>query len=153
MESLFSDVDVDDYQKPLLVRTAFNAGKEDESGYRIGYKLYESRGDKDKISSAEQYLVRIKPYLRDLIIEHKTPESGEWKIQLNMHISFISSKGTGETRNINILSDNEKVMLAYETEDVINDLFIPSKNNSQSEEPIMRERSDFMIVQIKNFIK
>ena len=63
-----------------------------------------------------------------------------------MHISFISSKGTGETRNINILSDNEKVMLAYETEDVINDLFIPLKNNSQSEEPIMRERSDFMIV-------
>ena len=81
-----------------------------------------------------------------MIIEHKTPESGEWKIQLNMHISFISSKGTGETRNINILSDNEKVMLAYETEDVINDLFIPLKNNSQSEEPIMRERSDFMIV-------
>ena len=81
-----------------------------------------------------------------MIIEHKTPKSGEWKIQLNMHISFISSKGTGETRNINILSDNEKVMLAYETEDVINDLFIPLKNNSQSEEPIMRERSDFMIV-------
>ena len=85
IESLLSDVDVDDYYKPLLVKTAFKEDEEDESGYRIGYKLYESRGDKDKISSAEQYLVKIKPYLRDLINEHKTPESGEWKIQLNMH--------------------------------------------------------------------
>ena len=46
-----------------------------------------------------------------------------------MHTSFISSKGTGETRNFNILSDNEKIMWAYETEDVINDLFISLKNN------------------------
>ena len=42
---------------------------------------------------------------------------------------FISSEGTGETRNVNILSDNEKIMWAYETEDVINDLFISLKNN------------------------
>ena len=51
MESLFSDVDAGDYCKPILVKTAF---KEGESCYRIGYKLYESRGDKDKISYAEQ---------------------------------------------------------------------------------------------------
>ena len=83
-------VDVDDYYKPLLVETAFKEDEEDESGYRIGYKLYKSRGDKDKISSAEKYLVKIKPCLRDLINEHKTPKSGVWKIQLNMHTSFIS---------------------------------------------------------------
>ena len=83
IESLFSDVY--DYYKPILVKTAFKEDEEDESGYSIGYKLYESGGDKDKISSAEQYLVKIKPYLRDLINEHKTPESGEWKIQLNIH--------------------------------------------------------------------
>ena len=80
----------------------------------------------------------IKSYLQDLINEHKTPESGEWKIQLNMHTSFISSKGTGEIRSINILSDNEKIMWAYETEDIINDLLISLKNNYQSEEQIMR---------------
>ena len=33
-----------------------------------------------------------------------------------MYTSFISPEGTGETRNINILSNNEKVMWAYETE-------------------------------------
>ena len=73
----------------------------------------------------------------------KTPEPGEWKIQLNMDRSFISSKDTGETGKINILSDNEKIMWAYETEDIINNLFISLKNNYQSEEQIMREVSDF----------
>ena len=121
VESLFSNVY--DYYKPLLVKTVFKKNEEGESGYRIGYKLYENRGDKDKISSAEQYLVKIKPYLRDLINERKTLESGEWKIQLNMHTCFISSEGTGETRNINILSDTEKIMWVYETEDIVNNLF------------------------------
>ena len=49
MVMLITMVDVDDYYKPLLVETAFNEDEEDESGYRIGYKLYKSRGDKDKI--------------------------------------------------------------------------------------------------------
>ena len=56
---------------------------------------------------------------------------------------FISSEGTGETRNVNILSDNEKVMWAYEPEDIINYLFISLKNNYQSEEQVMRGGSDF----------
>ena len=56
---------------------------------------------------------------------------------------FISSEGTGETRNVNILSDNEKVMWAYEPEDIINYLFITLKNNYQSEEQVMRGGSDF----------
>ena len=78
-----------------------------------------------------------------MIKDHKTPESGEWKIQLNMRTSFISSKGTGETRNINILSDNENIMWFYESEDIINNLFISLKNNYQSEKQIMRGGSNF----------
>ena len=78
-----------------------------------------------------------------MINDHKTTESGEWKIQLDMHAIFVSSKGTGETRNINILSDNEKIMVAYELDDIINNLFISLKNNYQTEEQIMREGSDF----------
>ena len=48
-----------------------------------------------------------------------------------MNTTFISSNDTGETCNINILSDNEKIMWAYVTEDIINDLFISLKNNYQ----------------------
>ena len=48
----------------------------------------ESRGDKDKILSLEDYLNIIRPYLRGIINNHKAPNSiitgdnihGEWKI-------------------------------------------------------------------------
>ena len=44
----------------------------------MNYKVYESRGEKNKNLSAEQYLnLIIKPYLRDTINNHKTKE---WKI-------------------------------------------------------------------------
>ena len=45
----------------------------------------------------EQYLDMIKPYLSDLINENKAIEisSNEWKIQINMHINFVSSNDTG----------------------------------------------------------
>ena len=49
----------------------------------------------------------IKPYLRDMINNHKKIESGEWKIQLNMYVNFISSKSTGEIHTVNILGDSE----------------------------------------------
>ena len=46
----------------------------------------------------------VKPYLRDMINNHK---SKEWKIQLNMYTNFISFKDTGETRTAYVWSDNE----------------------------------------------
>ena len=58
-----------------------------------------------------------------MINDHKTTESGERKIQLNIPVNFISSKDTGETRTINILSDNKEIMLGYETADIITNFF------------------------------
>ena len=51
----------------------------------------------------------IKPYLSDLINENKTSEnnSNEWKIQINIHLSFVSSSSTGETPTIFVWSENE----------------------------------------------
>ena len=71
------------YYKPIRTKDAFNDN----------YIEYESRGDKDKNLSPEDYLDIIKPFLRDMINNHKT--HGEWKIQLPMQITFISSLGTG----------------------------------------------------------
>ena len=89
IENLFDNDNDDDYHKPILV----------ESSFKDGYKYYESRGDKDKKLSVKQYLYKIMPYLRDIINDHKAirNESNEWKIQINMHVNFISSKDTGET--------------------------------------------------------
>ena len=52
--------------------------------------MYESRGDKDKMLIINEYLDVIRPYLVDMINEHKT--KSKWKIQLTALISFISSK-------------------------------------------------------------
>ena len=78
----------------------------------------------------------IKPYLRDIINDHKTrglvryhlgnkawleETSSEWKIQLIMAINFISSKDSDETRNINRKSNNVEIMMGSETDEIIKD--------------------------------
>ena len=44
----------------------------------IAIILNKSRGDKDKTLSIKEYLNMIKPYLRNIINDHKT--QGEWKV-------------------------------------------------------------------------
>ena len=97
IENLFDADNNDDYYKPILVKSSFNES----------YKYYESRGDKDKKLLIEQYFDVIKPYLSDLINDHKAIEtsSNEWKIQINMHINFVSSNHTGEIRTVFVWSD------------------------------------------------
>ena len=48
---------------------------------------------------------------------------GEWKIQLTMQITFISSLYTGEFCIMNSKSDNVEIMMCIETVDIINELF------------------------------
>ena len=115
IENLFDDDDDNDYYKPILV----------ESSFKNNYKYYESRGDKDKKLSVKQYLYKIMPYLSDLINDHKTirNNSNEWKIQINMHVNFVSSNDTGEIRTIFVWSDNEEIRSGNETDDIIKELF------------------------------
>ena len=111
IENLFDADNNEDYYKPILVKSSFNES----------YKYYESRGDKDKKLSIEQYLDVIKPYLSDLINDHKAIEtsSNEWKIQINMHINFVSSNDTGQIRTVFVWSDNEEIRLGNETDDIV----------------------------------
>ena len=92
----------EDYYKPIITSGAFSNS----------YIQYESKGSKDKILTPSEYLHTIKPYLSDIIDNHKTRgewriHSGntitghktpsEWKIQLTMAINFISSKDSDKT--------------------------------------------------------
>ena len=135
IENLFGNVDVDDdnYYKPILVKSSF----------KNNYKYYESRGDKDKV---KQYLYKIMPCLSDLINDHKAirNESKEWKIEITMHVNFISSKDSGETRTIFVWNDNEEIRLGNETDDIIKELFKSFLNNYQNEEIVLRKGSDFV---------
>ena len=81
----------------------------------------------------------IKPYLSDIINDHKTQgewtiysdntiikhkTQSEWKIQLTMAINFISfKKDSPETRTMRTKSDNIEIMMGSETDETIEGLF------------------------------
>ena len=75
-----------------------------------------------------------RPYLRDMINEHKTPmkikahsgnetKFGKWKVQLKMLNNCISSKDFEEIRFIYSPSNNLEILMGSETDDIINELF------------------------------
>ena len=51
----------EDYYKPIIAKGTFNNN----------YIQYESKGDKGKNLSIKKYLNMIKPYLDDIINDHK----------------------------------------------------------------------------------
>ena len=81
-----------DYYKPIRTDDGF-------AGRRNNYIEYKSKGDRYENLSPKEYLNMIRPYLRDLINEHKPidesnddddddddddTDRAEWKIQLTM---------------------------------------------------------------------
>ena len=60
--------------------------------------------------------------MSDIINDHKT--HSEWKIQLTMAISLISSKpDSDETRTMSTQSNNVEIMMGSETDEIIKGLF------------------------------
>ena len=74
----------------------------------------------------------IMPYLYDLINDHRIARR-VWKIQINMHVNFISSRDTGETRTYYIWSDNVSIMQGKITNDIIIEIFYSFLYNYQKE--------------------
>ena len=92
LDSLFNDED--DYYRPKEVKRTFDGG----------YIVYESKGDISARRSINEYFDIIKPYLRDLIDDHKS--KAEWKIKLAMRVIFISMINVSETQMMYSQSDN-----------------------------------------------
>ena len=67
------DKQEDNYHKPATVGNFWNNS----------YIEYESSGDRNKNLSVREYLGKIKPYLRDIIINLQ--KSDKWKIQLTVY--------------------------------------------------------------------
>ena len=110
-EKLFSNID--DYYKPILVKILL----------KIITNIMKAEKMKTKKLSVKQYLYKIMPYLHDIIDDHKARnEPEEWKIQINMHVNFISSKDTGETRTIYVWSDDKEIRLGNETDSIIKEM-------------------------------
>ena len=66
-----------------------------------------------------------------------------------MHVNFSYSKDTGETRTIYVWSDNAKIMVGNETDNIIRELFESFLDNYQKEEQIMRGGSDFIFKSVE----
>ena len=119
LDYLFNEFGEVDYYEPKDVKRAFNGN----------YVLYESKGDKDNKLAIYEYFDIIRPYLKDMIDNHKA--RGEWKIQLTMQIFFASFIDSNGTRVMHTKSDNIKIMSSIETDDAINELFNSFRRRSQ----------------------
>ena len=119
-KNLFDEIN-EDYYEPVKTKIAF----------KVNYIEYESKGDRDKNLSSQEYLNMIRPYLRDLINNHKASLDGslgnnlhgERKIQSTMQINFVSSLDPEEIRTMDSKSNNIEILMGSETDDIINELF------------------------------
>ena len=135
-----------DYYKPIRTNGGF-------AGKNHNYIEYTSEGDRYENLSPKEYLNMIRPYLRDLINEHiptmefintdntnngnnnanngnnsnnnnnNNNNRAEWKIQLTMQNSCISTRSFEETRTIYTKSEPLEIFMGSDTEDVIDKLF------------------------------
>ena len=123
------DLSIDeDYCKPIITNSAFNNN----------YVQYESRRNEDKILTTNEYLDMIRPYLNDIINDHKTQGKskihsgntikkhkiqGECKIHFTMAINFISFKpDSDETCTMRTKSNNIEIVMCSETGEIIEEL-------------------------------
>ena len=90
--------------------------------FNNNYIQYKSKGDKDKILIISEYLNLIRPYLVDMINDHKN--RSEWKIQLSATINFVSPKlDSDQTRIMHTKSTNIEIVIGSNTNEVIEELF------------------------------
>ena len=123
-----------DYYKPIRTDDGF-------SGRNNNHVEYTSKGDRYESLSPEEYLNMIRPYLRDLINDHKPLEElnnadnnnndddnnnnnnrAEWKIQLTMQNNCISTKNFEDARTIYTKSKPVEILMDSNTNAVIDRL-------------------------------
>ena len=139
----FDFADDDEYRKIGSIRTLFKEFDRDyykpirtDSGFsekNNNFIEYTSKEDRYENLSPKEYLSMIRPYLRDLINDHKPTmelnnnnnddNRSEWKIQLSMHNSCISTRKFEETRTIHTKSEPLEIFMGSDTENVIDKPF------------------------------
>ena len=95
-----------------------------------------------KTVSYHKYHNKIKPYLRDIIID--LPSSYTWKIQLTIAINFIFSKDTGEEHFMHPSSENIKSTPHNDANEVVTELFESLRSKYQDNLETLIRGSDFI---------
>ena len=160
---LFKKFDID-YYKPILNDSGLD-------GIINSYMEYTSNGDRYENLLPEEYLNLMRPYLTDLINKHITTmelnnnnnsdnnnnnnnnndnnnnntDRGEWKIQLTMINSCISTKSFKDKHTIYLKSEQVEIYMGSDTENVIDTLFNTLLQNFQcAQETSNERRSEFI---------
>ena len=122
IKNLFETKEEENYYKPVRVGNLWSNN----------YVAYESNGDRNKTLSVEEYLNKIRPYLKDMINNLK--KSDKWKIRLTIANNFISSIENDEERVKHSKSDNIEIMMDNKAEiiELLDSLKNRYQNNSES---------------------
>ena len=117
------------------------------------YIEYENNGDSNKDLTTEEYLDKLKPYLKDIIIDLQNSDTR--KIHLTIATSFISSKDVDEERLMHAKSDNVELMSYDNVNDINDKLFesLPSRYQGDSETSTERLRTNSSCFQNWNTVK
>ena len=119
-KNFFEHEEAENYYKPVRLSNFWSNN----------YIEYKSNGDRNKTLSVEEYLNKIRPYLKDIINNLK--KSDTWKIQLTIANNFISSIDNNEERAMHSKSNNMEIMIINKAAEVIKELFDSLKNRYQN---------------------
>ena len=79
-------------------------------------------GNKNKTLLIEEYLNKIRPYLKD-VINHLKGKYHTWKIQLTIAINFMPSENNDEEHAVHSRNNNIKLMINDKGDKVIEEHF------------------------------
>ena len=131
------------------IRTVFEQQEEDYykpkrvSNFRNNnYIAYESNSDVNRNVSLGKYVNKIKPYLRNIIIDLRNSDT--WKIQLTMAINYIYLKDAKEERVLHSKSENLKFTSYNDVNEVVDELFNSLCSMYQGNLKISMRKNDFI---------
>ena len=105
------ELDKENYYEPVRIGNAFSSS----------YTEYESKRDRNKTLSIEEYLDKIRLYFSNMINILKTKD--EWKILSTMAINLMSFKDTNGTRPTRAKSDDIKIIISNKTNEMVEGFF------------------------------
>ena len=88
--------------------------------YSNNYVEYADNGDRNKALFIEDYLDKIRPYLKDIVNNIKISDT--WKIQLTLASNLMSSKDTGEERLTHSKSGKVEIIINGNADEVIEEI-------------------------------
>ena len=106
------------------------------------YIEYESNGHRNKNLSRDEYLDKIRHYLRGIIIDPQ--ESDTWKGQLTIAVNFVSSRNAEEERVMHSKSYNVKSMSCNDAKEFVDELFKSLNSRYQGNLETSMTGSDFI---------